>query len=426
MATKSIKIDTIPKRAGIAAAIIICLVGVVFSVRWCAGNSIALHTIFGEVAELAVTLAPDDPQTHYTAAVLTERVFSDENARKSLAEYERATALAPNDYRTWLALGKSRERSGDDRAGAERALRKALELAPNYSEVHWTLGNVLLREGKSNEALAELRRAAETDADYVSPTISTVWQMFDGDLEKINQNLGDAPVVKSALVALLTREKRFDDAVRIWNALPESERRTAFRANGELLFGQLTQAKKYRAAIQIAARLNDEAEAENFAVGKIHNGSFERDVKMSGANIFDWLIQEGAQPQIGVDAAQRHGGERSLTTIFNSATGREFRPVLQSIAVEPGKKYAFQVFYKSDLKTTATMRWEIADLADGKILAQTPPISAAAADWTNLQTEFVVPANTEAVVVRLARETCKNTLCPISGRAWFDDLSIIQ
>nr|MBA2620098.1 hypothetical protein [Acidobacteriota bacterium] len=79
MATKSIKIDTIAKRAVLAAAMLICLLGIVYFMRWCAGNSIALNTIFAEAADTAVSLAPDDPQTHYTIAVLSERVFSDEN-----------------------------------------------------------------------------------------------------------------------------------------------------------------------------------------------------------------------------------------------------------------------------------------------------------------------------------------------------------
>jgi tetratricopeptide (TPR) repeat protein len=423
MATKSIKIDTIAKRAVLAAAMLICLLGIVYFMRWCAGNSIALNTIFAEAADTAVSLAPDDPQTHYTIAVLSERVFSDENVSKSIAEYERATALTPNDFRTWLALGKAREH-GDDAAGAEKALRKALELAPNYSEVRWILGNVLLRRGKTDEAFAELRRAAETSADFASPTVSTAWQMFDGDLEKINRYLGDAPTVKSALVAYLMRAKRFDEAVQIWNTLSADDKRATFRVNSDALFNQLTQAKKYRAALQITTQLNDFS-PEKPAVGRIYNGSFEDDVKTSGANFFAWQIQDGAQPQIGVDASQKHGGGHSLTVVFNSVAGRDFRSVSQTIAVESGAKYAFQSFYKSQLKTAATLRWEIADAADGRILAQTAPVDAAS-DWTNLKTEFVVPANSEAVVVRLAREVCKTTLCPISGRVWFDDLSISQ
>ena len=93
--------------------------------------------------------------------------------------------------------------------------------------------------------------------------------------------------------------------------------------------------------------------------------------------------------------------------------------------METNRKYVFETFYKSELgKTAATFKWEIADAADNsKVLASTEPL-AATADWTNLKTEFVVPAGTEAVVIRLARVPCSVTLCPITGKLWFDDFSL--
>ncbi len=183
-------------------------------------------------------------------------------------------------------------------------------------------------------------------------------------------------------------------------------------------------AKKYRAALQVASQIGD-AQTGSFTVGQIYNGGFETDIKTANASIFEWEIKDGLQPQIGIDNTQKHGGERSLFFVFNSPTGREFRPVAQIIALEPGRKYVFEAFYKSELKTAANVQWEIFDIADGKLLATTPP-AAAASGWTSLKAEFTLPSNSEAVAVRLAREPCKSTLCPISGKIWFDDLSITQ
>ncbi len=419
MAIKSIKINNLPARAALAAGMLLCIVGVVFFVRWCAGNAISQNTVYLEVADLAVSLAPNDPQTHYTRAVLRERAFKPEDLTASLAEYEQAAALAPDDYRTWLALGRARERDGDA-AGAERALRKSVELAPNYSEVRWILGNILLRQGKREEAFAELRRAAETDSRYTNPAAATVWQLSGGDLPQINRYFGDSIPVKSALVVFLIREKRFDEATAIWKSLPENDRKTTFRENGNLLYAQLRDAGRYLDALQILT----ETSGEEFVAGKIFNGGFESDVKALDASFFDWRIEDGAQPQISIDNSQKHGGARSLVMVFNSATGREFRAISQAVAVEPEKKYAFEMFYKSELKTTATLYWRIA-APDGKILASTPAISAAGG-WTNLKAEFTVPEKTEAVVITPVRELCRNTLCPISGRVWFDDFSLTQ
>lgn len=423
MATKSIKIDNFPKQIGLLAAALALAVAVVFVVKWCAANAIASHTIYREVAELAEDWAPADPQTHYTSAVLWERNFASEDVPKAVGEYERAAALSPNDYRVWLPLGQARERGGD-RAGAEAALRKAKELAPNYAQIGWTLGNILLRENKPDEGFREMSRAAEGDRAFVAPTVGTAWQIFGGDLAQIKQALGDSPTVSAAFVGYLAREKRFDDAVQIWNSLPAEKRSTTFKTEGDALFEQMIAAGKYRAALQVAASSSDTA-AEKFAAGEIFNGGFESDIKMSGATVFDWQIADGAQPVVGVDNRQKHGGERSLTMLFNSPTGRDFRGVAQIVAVESGAKYALEIFYKSELKTAATVYWEVAALPGGKVLAQTQPV-AAASDWADMKIEFTAPQDAEAVILRLARDPCKSPLCPISGRIWFDDFSMVK
>lgn len=419
MSVKSIKLETPARRIILLVVLLLCLAGTFFVVKWCIANAIASQSIYKEVAELAIDWAPDDPQTHFSLAVLFEKSFLIEYLPQSLEEYEKAVALAPNDFRLWLAVGKARERVGDG-AGAENALRKALELAPNYSEVQWTFGNVLLREGKTNEAFAEIRKAV-TDPKYVAPAVSIAWQIFEGDAAQIRQNLGDSAQIDSALSVFFARQKRFDEAMQTWNALQPGEKKTTFKQTGEDLYKEMVAGKKYRSALQIRKEI---AEAEtDRSVGKISNGGFEDEIKTATQGVFDWQIAEGARPQIGPNNAQKHGGNLSLLIIFNSSDGKDFRAVSQVVAVEPGRRYEFETFYRSELKTAAGLKWEIADAADGKILAATAA-TAAGADWASLKTEFVVPENAEGVVVRLARESCKTPICPISGSIWFDDFSI--
>lgn len=422
--TKSIKLETASYRAGLIVAIFICLITTAFFVKWCFANAIASRAPSTEVAELAISMAPNDPQTHYALGVLNEKSFLPEDLPKSLAEFEQSVALAPNDYRLWLAFGKARERNGDA-AGAELALRKALALAPNYAQVQWTLGNVLLRRGKTEEAFDEIRGAGENDADYRLPAITTAWQFANGDFAVMKQFIGNSANLNSALAVFLAERNRLDEAVEIWNALPDEDKKTIYKPNGEQLFGALLAAKKYRRALQIQNSFLEQIEAEKFAVGKIYNGGFEADLAREKAGVFDWQIADSAQPQIGPSVEQKHGGERSLLIIFNSSTGKDFRQISQTVVVEPAKKYHFDGFYKSNLKTIATLRWEIVDAADGKILATTNPISADA-DWSDIKMDFITSENTEAVTVRLAREPCKSVICPISGKVWFDDFSIGQ
>jgi tetratricopeptide (TPR) repeat protein len=419
---KSIKIETASGRTVLIIAGFLCLAAIFFFAKWCFVNAIAAKAPTKEVAELSVDLAPNDPQTHYALAVLNEKTFLSENLPKSLREFEQAVALSPNDFRLWLEYGKARERSGDD-VGAELSLRKALEFAPNYAQVQWTLGNVLLRHGKIREAFVEIRRAAESDKNFRIPAIAAAWQIFNGSLADVKQNIGDSANLNSALMMFLAKQKRFAEAVEIWNALPAEEKKTTIKTEGEALFGELIAAKQYRTALEIQTSIDDKSNAENFAFGTVFNGGFEAEVKREKATVFDWQIADGRQPQIGFDDNQKVGGTRSLVIIFNSTDGRDFRQVSQIIAVEAARKYGFSSFYKSDLKTSATLRWEIIDDSNGKILATTNPISANA-DWTNLKTEFITAAGTEAVIIRLVRESCKSIICPIAGKVWFDDFSI--
>lgn len=416
---KVIKLNTTVQRAALVFVALLCILAVYFAVKWYLANVLATNTGYEDVAEYAVNLAPQNPRGHYTLAVLRERSFVAADLSKALEEYEKAVSLSPDDFRLWFDLGRARERGGDS-AGAEKALRKALELAPNYSRIHWTLGNLLLRQGNTEEAFVEIRKAVENDSTYANPSVNTVWQFFDGDISLISQKIGDSNEIKSALAVFLAKQKRFDEAFDLWDKLPEADKKTTYLDNGRELLQSMIVAKRYRDALSIQSQINL-PEAGKAEVGKVSNGGFEANVNSTGAP-FDWKIADGIQPQIGFDEQQKHGGNRSLVILFNSPTGRDFRSVQQTVVVESGKHYTFETFTRADLKSAATVKWEIVDAADDKILASTVAVPTNS-DWSSLTTEFTTAA-TQAVTIRLARVPCPTTLCPISGKVWFDDFNL--
>ncbi len=420
MATRSIKLNSTALRAIVPFLAVLCVIFTYFGAKWFFANTIAARAIYKEIADFSVNLAPNDPQTHFASAVLHEKTFLPEDLPKSLAEYEQAVALSPSDYRLWFELGKARERNGDP-PEAEKALRKALALAPNYSQVQWALGNFLLRQGKSEEAFAEIRKAAETDKTFANPAVASAWQLFQGDTARIKSYVGDSANLKAAFALVLAKEKRFDESFEVWNSLSEAARKSDFKANGDEIYQMMIEAKKYRAALQIYSN-NTDSDDKKIALGRVTNGGFEADNPKT-PGVFEWQIAEGVEPQIGIDNTQKHGGNISLKLIFNSSDGKALRTVSQTVVVEAHKKYVFETFYKSELKTSATVKWELVDAADNKVLASTETVSANA-DWTSLKAEFVVPETTEAVTIRLVRATCNTTLCPISGKLWFDDFSL--
>lgn len=383
-------------------------------------NSAAARNDDAAVAVVLTDLAPDDPQTHYAAAVLLEKSFDQADIRKALNELEIATALAPENYLFWLDLGRARERGGNAE-GAERALRRALELAPNYSRVQWALGNALLRQGRIEEAFEEIKKAVAGDpAAFANPAAATAWQFFDGDIAAIRRAVGDSPRFESALAGLLAREKRFDQAMEIWRGLSPEEKKVSSRETGTMLAGKMLEEKKFRYAREVLADLEDKDTDPQ--IGQITNGGFESAVKPEGAGPFEWQISSGLKPQIVLSNGQKHGGSNSFLLIFNSGDGKDFRTVSQLVTVEPGASYEFEVFYHSDLKTSAAFKWEVADAAAGKQIAVSDAI-ANKAEWSPLRVKFTSPIASDGIVIRFIREGC-GQVCPVAGSLWFDDVTL--
>ena len=419
MPTKSLKIDTAWKKAAIVAVGALCAFASWSFTKWGMANSASVRAEDADVAQFVTGLAPDDPQTHYSAAVLLEKSFEQSDIDKSLNELEIATGLAPENYLYWLDLGRARERNGDPE-GAEKALRRALELAPNYARVQWALGNALLRQGRVDEAFAQIQKAVTGDpAAFANPAAVTAWQFFDHDIASIRSFGGGSIQFDSALVALLVREKQLDQALELWNELPPQERRTSLRETGNALVAALLAEKRFRSAGEVSDALAEDAESR---IEKVTNGGFETAVKPTGAGPFEWTIAPGLQPQIVLTSGQKHGGNNSLLLVFNSNDGKEFRAVSQLVAVEPGTAYELEVFYQADVKTNASFKWEVVDASDGKQIAVSEAI-AGRADWSPLHIKFTTSPTSDGVILRLIRDNCPQ-ICPVTGRIGFDDVSV--
>ncbi len=426
MSVKIIRFDRGITNIYLIALAVLCVAAAWFFVKWNFANTVAygMDTNRPElkaVAELLVQTAPDDPLTHLAAAQMLEKTFEEADLARSLTEYEAAAGLAPNNFSLWMELGKAYDRSGED-AKAEAAFRRALELAPNYSAVQWAFGNSLVRHRKTDEGFVLIAKAAASDTLYSNPAVSTALQLFDGDIGTVRHALGDTSGTNAALASVLAAQTKFGEAVDAWSLLAAEDKRTTFKPMGDKLVEQLAAAKKFQLAARVTGDLSPDG-SEKPVVGQIANGGFESEVKLRKAGIFEWQIAEGPAPQIGISEGEKHSGKHSLLMSFNTTDPGAFRSVAQTVPVVPGAVYELEIFYRSDLKTTAVFRWEIADAVTGTAFASTPAI-AAAGDWTSLKAKFTVPAASDGVVIRFTRETCGAGSCPVNGKLSFDDISI--
>lgn len=421
MSLTIIRTNSQSRRAILAIAAVLVVLGMWFGVKWNFANSLSTRADVKEIADLAVRLAPSDPQTRFAAAAIYRKTFVTQDQDRSLAEYEKVAALAPYNYLSWLELGSARERNGDAQ-GAEFALRRALDLAPNYANVQWAYGNALLRSGKIDEGFTFISSAATSNPTFSAPAVVTAMEIFDGDTARVREKIAETPAANAALAAHLIRQKRYDEAIAAWGRVPLAVQASQMKDSGSAVGAAFRTANQYRAAAKVLGDLYPPG-TERPDAGRIFDGGFESGVKLTGAPDFEWQIAAGAEPQIAISRVQKHGGASSLILVFNSMQASDFRPVSQLTSADPGSVYEFEFYYRSDLKTTSTVRWEIVSPVDSTVIAASEPV-APTSDWTAVKTKFTMPASLDGIVIRLVRDRCPSIVCPINGSLWLDDVSI--
>jgi len=423
MPTAVFKLDTPALRTLLGAGLFILLAVHFYFAKWGLANMASVRAERAELAALTAEMAPADPQTHYAAAVLYDKTFLPEDQAKSLAEFERAAALSPHNYLLWLALGNARSRAGD-LDGAEAALERARELAPNYASVRWAFGNLLVRRGRIDEGIDEIRRAVMSDRALASPAVTLAIQLFPGDTARLRHVAEGSPDLKAALAIAFARQKQFDEAATVWSELAPADMAAIADEQVTQLVQLMLGGHQYRHALAI---LKSRGLATTALPGRVTNGGFEEPISLRASTPFEWQIGTDGGPQAVPVTGTRRGGERSLALVFNLTETKDFRPVSQTIALEPQTAYRFEAFYRSELKDSRQVKWEIVDAAGGKLLAATAPTLNDRGDWERLSAEFTVPAGSDAVIIRLAPEGCSSSpVCRIVGKIWFDDIGLAR
>lgn len=414
-----IPVESLPAKLLLVLCIVVVAFLTVLAAKWNIANAISTRADSKELADLAVRLAPDDPQTRYAAAVIYDKTFEQADAARSLAEFQSSVDNSPNHFILWLALSQSKFRSGDDE-GAKNAGYRALELAPNYASVHWAYGNLLFRSGDAS-SLTYIRNAVEKDAKYRFPAVSLAMNTYQNDVARVISVFGDSPEILVAVAQHFALGKNYAAAQNYWMMVPSEQRRSTFREQALAMSASALAGKQYR----LASILLEDGGQPFGKLGEVSDGGFENGVKVRGAAVFEWQIADGNEPQIAISNTIKKSGSNSLLLQFNSMEAAAFRQVSQVVAVEPGNSYLFTTSYRTELKASATLKFVITDIATGTEIASTQTFDATA-DWSTVSARFVVPASTDAVTISLARADCKATICPINGKVWLDDISLTK
>lgn len=396
-----------------------------FSVSWQVGNMLAALTPANqpnarEIADFAHSISPRDPITNWLRANVEKDVFTEQGLNNAVANLEEAVRHAPADYRYWLELGRAYEQT-ENYEKAEKALFRAVEIAPNYSNVHWHLGNFYLRRGDEPKAFAALRKSAETSAVYREQVFSVVWDYFEKDKTKLEQLAGEKPDMRAGLARFYAVKALPEDSVRIWNTLNDEDK-TRNQDIARLIAQLFFEKRFYRSAIEFVRQLGIETQVQ---AGTVQNGGFEQPIAVDASQAyFGWQITRKEKIEINTDPVRKKEGNKSLRVSFNGFTGIEIKNILQIVAVESNKKYRLSYWLKTEnLKSGGTPTLEILNANDEKIITTSAAIPSGTNDWLPVTIEFTVPPTAEAVALRFDRVYCGDA-CPIVGTFWVDDFKL--
>ena len=398
-----------------------------FAVRWYVGNTVAEYTSTPdadgiEMARLATRWAPDAALAHWRLGSLQEKNFSAANLSAAVREYRSAVEVGPYDFRYWLELGRGLEAAGDPQNG-EKALRRAVELAPSYSQPRWQYGNLLLRQNRVDEAFAQLSRAAEADSRMMAPAFTLAAQVFGDDQAAIARALPSSSLRLQFALSLVLAGKP-NAALNIMRSVPAVDRQSASATTDEI--GKaLINSHYYHAALLLLRDSQPDSNALPVAE-QLWNGGFETAVRDGDDSPFHWIISSRSLVRISLNNVGPHSGQQSLEIVFKSPNRLDDIPVSQTVIVEPDTQYRLQFYVRTDgLISASTPLIAVKDLS-GQTLASSSPAMNGTRDWQAVTLTFKSKPTEEGILITFSREPCgeKDPICPIFGTVWYDDFTL--
>ena len=396
-----------------------------FAIPWQIGDMFAEYSRSAEtgsveIARLAVALAPENPRVNAFAGFAALADFDNFEPQAAAGYFETAARLAPFDYRYWSELGRAYEKAErfDD---ADRAFRRAISLAPEYSNPRWHYGNFLLRRGRAAEAIAELKKVAEYDSIYREQAFAIAWDYFGGDTDQVDQFAADRPDAFAILAKFYASLGRGGDALRIWNRISDTEK-MRFNWIGKAIAQRLYEKQLYRSALEFV-RQSGENQSARF--GGITNGGFESRVAEERFPKFDWyLARSDAAVEVFLDNRLAHSGKRSARLTFRNYSSPTLDQLWQVVAIGAGGNYRLTFWARRENLRGGSLPLVAVATADGRqTIAASLPIQSGTGGWEKFEIIFKLDDKAEGVIVRIGREPCAVD-CALVGTVWFDDFEL--
>jgi hypothetical protein len=176
----------------------------------------------------------------------------------------------------------------------------------------------------------------------------------------------------------------------------------------------------WRDALAAAGLPHDEPKNENL----VWNGDFARDFANGG---LDWRWTPLLDVELSVDPEQGPNGSRAIRLDFSGGANLPVAEPAQFVAVEPGRRYHFRGFMRSEgITTESGMRFYLTDANhNGALSVQTDNLSGSH-PWTAEEADFETGPETHFVLVELFRAPSRLFENKLEGTVWIASVSMIE
>ena len=360
-------------------------------------------------ADEAIQLSPSDPEAHRARAAILNRLQMPGEAVKSL---ETAATLRYRDDYLWIELGNIKEELGNT-AGALAAMDQAVRWAPHYAHTHWQRGNLLLRMGQPVDGFAALRKAAAANKTYSPNLIDLAWGISGGDVKATEDLLGITDdTERLAYIRFLAGKGEGNEVLHQLSLLS----RPLLPENTKQIVRLLLAAKAFRDASELWGGSNS----------SILNASFEDPFVLNDAG-FDWIVPQQSRNRLAIDVSEKLEGTSSLRISLDGDWTPGTPLLSQTIIVQPQTTYRLLFSVKTkELITGGPPVMIVSDATNNQLLGKSENLPTATSPWTQLSVDFTTLPASQAAVIRLQRNNCEPSPCPIFGTLWLDQFRIEQ
>lgn len=376
--------------------------------------------------ERATRLEPRNFEYWYLLGRHWQYNLEDNDIAHAIQAYTAALALNPGSADVWLDLGAAYEDEGNVVA-ARNAFLHAKSAYPLSAEVSWQYGNFLLRQGETDAALLEMRRAVQAEPKRGAEALSralTAEPDISLVIDRVLPPLSDA--YTGAILDQIT-VGHTANAVQIWNKLAALHPKLPLDTYTYSLVGALLREKQVAEAAGIWRQAVDFAGLANLsrpADSLLWDGGFESGIFGNG---FAWTLPAGVSGvQFSFDTREKHTGNRSLRLLFNGTRNLGLLGPCIEVPVQPSTAYNFSAWVRTlSITTEQGIRFQLSSVGTPQTAAVLTGDLRGTQPWTRIGIPWSSGKDVQEMQVCVARLPSQEADDKIQGLAWVDDVALV-